>query len=1076
MKRVYSLIVLLLLVGIQAIAQTTHTVTGKILDEKGQGFPGAGITVRGTQVGTVTDVNGDFTLEVPDGDNTLVIQALGYNSFNVKDDGEAVIVKLHPVSKQLEGTVVTAMAFRREKRSIGYNATTVNNEDLRSGNITSSISSLQGKVAGANITSSTGGPGGSTRIILRGEKSFLKDNNALIIVDGVITNNFDRTTGNELSQVDFGNSANDINPEDIESVTVLPGPAAAALYGPYAAGGAVMITTKKGKHADAKANKMEITYKATYTQSDILKYADMQHTYGQGDLYRGVPNDRRENFSWGYEFDGQLRPWGQVIDGKQLVKPYVDQPNNIKSFFNHGKALDNYVSLTGGNETSTYFLSLNALNSSGVVPNTFYNRYNVRFNGSTQLCNNVYTTVNFNYINTYSRVENSGQSAGSVLDNLYQVARDIPVWELKDYDNKFYSMQFLDTNGVERYGQYGAYFKNPYWAAKNYDNRNKSDRILGDMKIGFKKGEFDIFNRVGVDAVSDRSFYKTPVLNAQPVDPFYTGLPFLSAGGYAQGHNNGLRLYNDLIGNYHHEFNENFGIFALLGHNTTIQTDEVLTAAIDPGTNGLVLPNYYNLTNNVGPVTATNGLTRRRTHGVYGDVRLNYRNELFFEMTGRNDWSSTLALRNRSYFYPGVNAAWVFTERLNGTRFKENILDYGKVRMGLASVSKDGVPYINNVAGFLQSPINSGFGSVIPPVGGVPAISVQDRFGSASLRPETTREFEIGTDLSFLRGRINASFTYYASTTVDMISAINLPPSSGYLFEYRNIGTVTNRGVEVTLRGTPISTRYGLKWELFGTYTHNKNVVQSLNGTSDNVVLGGFNGLAIVAAVGQPFGTFYGANVDYWTDAKGVPHAIVDATTGLPIATKTPAFRGTFQPKFIASWGTEVSYKGLKLHALFVTKQGGVFYSRNKMGMLFNGTATETTVNGRNAYVWDNSVNQVPNTNIYVPNTTKFLPYDYYVNTVQQTLPAQGLVNASYVRLQELALSYTIPQCYYEKSPFGLLEAGIFGNNLILWTAKSNVYDDPETTSAGATGNGQGLSYTARPALRNYGVYLKVTF
>jgi hypothetical protein len=277
------------------------------------------------------------------------------------------------------------------------------------------------------------------------------------------------------------------------------------------------------------------------------------------------------------------------------------------------------------------------------------------------------------------------------------------------------------------------------------------------------------------------------------------------------------------------------------------------------------------------------------------------------------------------------------------------------------------------------------------------------------------------------------------------------------------------------MRGTPISTRYGLRWDLFATYTHNKNTVESINAGVDNIVLGGYNGMEIVAAKGQPFGSFYAADIEYWKDPKGDWHVVVDPATGLPKATTKSVYKGSYLPKFQASWGTDVTYKGLRLHALFVTKQGGKFYSEKKMMMDENGTSQATTVNGRNPYVWENSVYLVPNTNIYLPNTTKASPYDYY--TAQAAMyPAQGLVNASYVRLQELSLSYRIPQKYYERSPFGALEAGIFGNNLLLWTATSNKYDDPEMTSAGATGNGQGFNSIARPSVRNYGLYVKVNF
>ena len=1070
MKRTLLLFVLLLSVSIGAFAQT-HNIAGKVLDENGKGYEAAGISVKGTVIGTVSNANGDFNIDVPDGRNTLIIQALGYNTMYVRDSGQSEIsVRLSRNAKTLEGAVITALGIRREKREIGYNATTVSADELTAGNNTSMLSALTGKVPGANITSTTGGPGGSTRIVLRGEKSIFGNNNALIIVDGVITNNYDRTY-TLLSQVDFGNSANDLDPDEIESISVLDGPAAAALYGSKGAAGAVMITTKKGRHHENsnKASKFDITYKATFTQSDILKYADMQHQYGQGNIYQGVADDRRENFSWGLPFDNALRPWGQIIDGKQLVKPYSDQPNNVKSFFNHGQDLNNFVGLSGGSENSTYYLSLNSMNSQGTVPNTFYNKYSVRFNASTQLSNNFYSSINLNYVNTYSRASNAGQSGGSVLDNLYETARDIPIWELKALDNKYYSMQYLDTLGAERYGYYGAYYKNPYWVAKNYDNRNKSDRILGDVNVGFKKGSFNVVDRMGLDVSDDRSYYKTPQLNAQPEETnFYGGLPYISTGGYSQTNSSFFTFNNDLMITYMHEMGKNFGINAMVGHNASMTQSESLSATIDPGTNGLVLPNYYYFSNNTGPVNVTNDVFRQRGHGVYADVKFNYQRELFLEMTGRNDWSSTLQFDHNSYFYPSANVAWVFTERLNGTKFKKNVLNYGKVRFAASGVAHSGGVYTNNPAGYAQNPITSGFGSIQPPFNNVPAVSINGTFGYPGLRPERTREYELGTELSFLNDRLSTTFTYYNSLTIDLITRAQLPPSSGFSSRTINLGDITNRGVELSARGTPIKTKWGLTWELFGTYTRNKNNVIHLN-TGNDQVIGGFNGMSIVATEGKPLGTFYAADIAYWNG-----HAVVDQNTGLPVATAKPVYKGSYQPRFICSWGTDVSWKGLKLHALFTCKQGGQFYSRTKMNMDFNGTSQETTVNSRNPYVWANSVYQVGNTDNYIKNTTAFSPYNYYTN-VENNVPAQGLVDAGYVRLQEAALTYKIPTKLYKRSPFGSLEAGVFGTNLILWTSKSNKYNDPEEGSAG-TGNGQGFNFTANPSVRNYGITLKATF
>lgn len=1094
MKRVVFLFVLLLTIGLNAFAQDdskdksapeTHTVSGKVMDELGKGILGAYVSVSGGDAGTSTDVNGDFMFEAPDGATTIVISANGYATMYIEDEGQSIEVKMQPLAKMLEGHMTTAMTGKKDKRESGFNSTTLHTDELISAGNPSILSALQGKVAGANITSSTGAYGGSTRVVLRGEKSILKNNNALIVVDGIITNNYDRTISNlfgvnpafsELNQVDFGNSANDLSTEDIESVTVLPGAAATALYGAMGANGAIMYTTKKGKHQAAGApRKMDITVKTTYSQSDVLKYPSTQNVFGQGNIYGGVADDRSEYRSWGYEMDDALRPWGQVIDGKQLVKPYSNQPNNIRNFYNRGINANNYVAINGGSDKSTYMLSFNSVNTSGVVPNTFYNRYNVRFNGSTELSHNLYSAINMNYMNSYSRVETSGDGPGGVINSVINTPRDIPLWEMSDLTNKYYSQQYFDTSGGERFGSFNGSFKNPYWVAKNYDNRNKTDRILGDWKMGWKKADWHVFNRFGVDATSDRSSYNMPQYNTTSIDPVYNAA-FNSAGGYTKSNYNGMRLYNDLIVNYTHQLSKNFGFSGFAGHNLTFQRDEMLAGIIDPLNGGLVVPGYYNLANNAGPVTGYNNLVNRRTVGVFYNLDFNYRRELFLNIAGRNDWSSTMATNRRSYFYPTVNSGWVFTERLNGTRFKEKVLNYGKLRIAGSGAGNDAIAYANNNAGYLQAPFRSAYSSVGSPFNGIPTYQLASAFGTGMLRPERTREFEVGTDLSFLRDRLNASFTYYRSYTTDMIAAVPVSNASGYQFNYINVGDVSNNGIEIAMRGTPISTRWGLRWDLFGTYTRNVNTVEAINAGVENISLGGYQGMQIVAAKGRPMGSFYAADIEYWQNpADGSWHAVVDPATGLPKATKDPVYKGSYQPKFVASWGTDVTYKGLKLHALFYTKQGNVFYSQTKMNMDANGTSEETVLNGRNAFVWENSVSQVPNTNIYLPNTTKTSAYEYY--TAQQKLyPAQGIVNGSYVRLQELALSYKIPQRYYERSPFGALEAGVFGNNLLLWTAASNKYDDPEATSAGAMGNGQGFNYLARPTTRNYGLFVKVNF
>ena len=345
MKRILLLLTVLVTISSQAVIAQTHKLSGRVLDENGQPLPGATVVVKGSNIGTVADDNGNFVINnVPNAGAKIKINYAGYSYAEADATSANVSVRLNPLAKELSGVAVTALAIRREKKELGYSSTSIGSDELNSGNQVNALSALQGKVAGANITSSTGGPGGSTRIVLRGEKTIAGGNNALIVVDGIVTNNGSRAIGSSLSQIDFGNRGTDINPDDIENITVLKGAAAAALYGSAGANGAIMITTKSGKAR--KKDKMEVMYSTDYTLSSVLKYPEFQHQYGQGNIYDGIADDKRENFSWGLPFDGVNRAWGQVINGKQMVKPYQDLADNVKSFYNTGTTWQNNVSLS----------------------------------------------------------------------------------------------------------------------------------------------------------------------------------------------------------------------------------------------------------------------------------------------------------------------------------------------------------------------------------------------------------------------------------------------------------------------------------------------------------------------------------------------------------------------------------------------------------------------------------------------------------------------------------------------------------------------------------------------------------
>ena len=1080
MKRTLLLLIVLLTVGIQAAWAQNRTITGRVLDERGQGLPGAAVSIPGTTTGTVTDVDGNFTLSLPGNTSTVTVQAVGYASQEINTSGGAVTVHMRVATRELNGAVVTALGIRREKRELGYSSTTLNNEQLTDGNNTSALSSLQGKVAGANITSTTGGPGGSTRVVLRGEKSIAGGNNALIVVDGIIINNAGRLNGvSELSQIDFGNEGNDVNPDDIESITVLKGPAAAALYGSAGANGAIMITTKSGKARKGKKN-TEISFQSKYTLSSVLKYPDFQNQYGQGNIYDGIADDHRENFSWGLPFDGQLRPWGQVINGQQMVKPYVAEPDNVKSFFNIGKTAQNTVSLGGGGENSAFYMSLDALNSDGIIPDSYYDKYSIRFNGSTNFSNKFYASINLNYINLNSRVSTQGQSANGqagAWDNLLQTPRDIPIWEGKDLSNPFFGYGITDAQGIQRYGYYGAYALNPYWVAQNYVNTDKSDHIIGGATVGFKPNDhWNIYNRVGVDMVDDQVFIKIPKYTYLPFDEAYYSDPSgatqnqTNNGGYTQVASTTMQINNDLIANYNTQLSDDIGIDLTLGNNVKLFRFNGLSASIDPVTNGLVIPGFYNLSNaqstNVQP---SNTIENYASIGVYGDFRINYRRQVFLELTSRNDWTSTLAPGNRSYFYPSTNLSWVFTETFKND-FTRNVLTFGKLRGGYASVGNGAAAYQNNNAAYGVTSISSGFGSVLFPFSAasgsqIPGYSLGNTIGNPLLRPERTNSAEVGLDLGFLKDRISLEATYYSQHSIDQILSIAVAPSTGYGAEVVNAGNISNKGLELALRVTPVATHTGFRWDVFGTFTKNVNRVESLNAGTNQISLGGTNQMEATATVGLPYGAFYGT--DLATNSKG--QVIVDSASGLPQLGTNAVYKGSYEPKFEASWGTTLSYKGFSLNLTFFTKQGGVFYSETKGEMDFTGTSAET--GNRSPYVFPNSVYENA-AGQYVTNTTKFSPYEYYTSVI----PAgQNIINASYVKLQEASLYYTIPSRWIKHTFFGDAKVGIYGNNLFIWTASDNKYVDPEVNTGGAS-NLQGYDFRANPSLRNYGMTVKLTF
>ncbi|WP_448701979.1 SusC/RagA family TonB-linked outer membrane protein [Mucilaginibacter sp. AW1-3] len=1072
MKKLVLVSLCFLWLGMAQVYAQARTITGTVIaKEDGSPIPGVNVVIKGTTTGVITNAEGKYTISAPLG-STLVFSYISYDSQQIVVGQKSTIdVVLILNSRQLTEVVVTSNDIKREKRTLGYSAPTVKNQELTEGGNPSVLSSLTGRVAGVNITSTSNTPGGSTRVVLRGGSSITGNNQALIVVDGIPIDNSSTIAGpNTLAAVDFGNRGNDIDPNDVESTTILKGPTAAALYGSRASNGAIMITTKSGS---SHAQKTEITLSSTNTFSSILKMPDWQNEYGQGYMsgsatspgYVTGINDASDNFSWGAPFDGKDAPWGQQIDGVTLSKPYVALQNNIKDFFTTGFATDNNIGISSGNDKNSFYLALNALNSNSIFPGDkdTYNKYGVRFNGKAALANNFTASVNFDYNKIQANVPSGGQNANGVWINLMQTPRDIAINTMGDLTNKYYGY----NTAKNTYGFYGAFALNPYWILQNFTNLDDVNRVTGAVNLNYKPLSWlSIVERVGIDSYSDRRKLLSPKYNFDPADESGSGLwgPVTNNGSYEVDQFNVNEVVHDLMITATHKFTDDLSASLMIGNNIRERnTNSNLTSTNTSG--GLVVPGWYNLQNSNGPVNViTDNISIRRLVGFYADLNLSFKDLLFLEGTLRNDRSSTLPTSNYSYFYPSVSGSFVFSELLKNTAIN-NILSYGKIRSSYAQVGSDTNPY-QLLTTYGKTTINGAFGNTLFPFGNVAALQVGSTIGNNQLVPEQTTSFEIGTELAFLRERLIVDFSYYTNDSKNQIISIPIPNSTGYGFSVVNAGEIQNKGIELSLRGTPIKSR-NLTWELFGTfYKNNSNVVSLPNGVSQ-VVIGGFSGMSIVAAKGMPYGEFY--SVTNQTDAQG--RTIVSQTTGLPLPTTTGQYLGSYNPKYQASLGTTVKYKGFNVSVLFDVKQGGVLYSQTKSIIDFVGTSAETG-GPRYGQPFPNSVYLDGAGKSVVNTTVPYSVYDYYTNVIPDGM---NVVDASYVKMRSAAISYTLDKAHLKNLPFGAITIGVFGNNLFLWTPKANAYVDPEVNSTGA-GNEQGFDFATNPSVRNYGINLKISF
>ncbi|WP_282036835.1 SusC/RagA family TonB-linked outer membrane protein [Saccharicrinis aurantiacus] len=1050
MRKLALFLFLTLFVGLQTITAQTKAISGKVVDDLGEALPGVAVVIKGTTNGTTTRFDGTYTLQVPT-NTTLVFTYIGMAEQEVVvGDQTTINVTLASDSEDLDEVVVTAIGVSRSEKSLGYAATSVSNEELLKAAPVSALAGIQGKVAGVNISTASGAPGASTKVILRGYSSITGSNQPLYVVDGTPVDNRRVGENGSTRSTDFGNNANDINPENIESMTILKGASATALYGSRAANGVVMITTKKGK-----AGKVKVDYSGAFDWSTPLRLPQLQNEFGQGWNGHWASN---ENGSWGPKMDGVVRPWGNVVDNSQQTKPFAAQENNMRDFYDIGTSYNNSLSVSGGSENTTFFLSYNNVRQDGIIPTDAdsYNRNALSFSGSTKY-KKFKASANMNYVRKEAQSVATGQgsSTGATLfQEILQIPRDISIVDMKDYNNKF--------NNVDNF--YTPYAQNPYFVLNENGNNFISDRVYGNVSLDYDfTDELSATARIGTDVTN--SYLKDWQAIGRPSEgsPNYSRTP--DVGGVLEESRHSREFNTDVLLKYDKQLSDDFRLNGLAGFNVNQNNYRRQTSSIEE----LTIPGFYDLSNSPNPATTETYYSKKRLFGVYGQVDVSFRNYLFLTAVARNDWSSTLPTDANSFFYPGASLSFILTDAVES--LKSDVLSFVKLRTSWGKTGNDADPYqIYNT--LVSGSANGGFGQLVFPLGGVAGFEVSNQLGNAALKPELTSEIEFGLDARFFRSRVGVDFAYYSKETDGQILPVDIAATTGYTTQIVNFGVVENKGVELAVNLVPIKTK-DFVWDLTWTYANNKNKVLELPDGLDKVTIYDAYGIEFNAYVDEPIGVFRGHSA--LKDPEG--NIVVNPSTGIPLEGEKEVY-GNAQSDFQMGLVNNLNYKNWNLGFSFDYRQGGLMYSYTARLNYFVGNATKTSYNDRNPFIVPGSVIQNDDGS-YSENTTpvdKQHINEYWNQTNNPSMSREHVVDKTYIKLRDLTLSYRFSNDVLKNTPLSQLTITGYGRNLFLWTPKENNFVDPEGSTYGNDLRSEFGEFAGGPSVRSYGFSLKASF
>lgn len=1050
----------LMLFTTQVFAQS-RTVTGTVTaKDDGKPIPGVVVKIKGTNAGSSTDAFGKYSVKVT-GEATLEFSFVGYLPQSATATGSTLNMQLVPNVKQLNEVVVTALGASRSKRSLGYAQTTVNNSEINASSSINLFSGVEGKVAGVQISNTSGSPGGSTKIIIRGFSSITGNNQPLYVVDGVPIDN--SRPGND-NNYDFGNNANDIDPNSIESMSILKGSAATALYGSRGSNGVIIITTKKGK-----PGKPTVDFTTGTTLTNVALTYTPQQVFGQGWDATGILS---ENGNWGPKYDGVVRPWGSIVNNSQLLKPYSFVENNVKNTFDTGVELNNQITLSGGNDNSTYYMSYANVYSNGILPTDAdaYKRNNFSLKGSTNY-KGFSASASMNYVSKAVNYVPTGQGdsgiGSSFYEDILQIPGNIPIKDLRDYKNQFFN--------VDNY--FTPYAENPFYILNENGSRFRSDRVFGNVDLHYKATKwlsFQIQQGADVSNSGDKIWhnYNNPAVGSwngvNPTNPEGSTRQ-KDVGNIIEENNKNFEYDTKVNALFNSALTSKFDINGLVGANYNDRGSRYLNTEVQ----GLAIPGFYNISNTSNDPTSLESEYHQRLLGVYGQATLGYDRYLYLTLSARNDWSSTLPKSQNSYFYPAASLAYDILESL---KLQSNTFSYAKLRASYGRTGSDTSPYrVFNTLG--QTNVGLGFGNNQFPFNGVPGFSISNTINNANLRPELQDELEIGAEARFLNNRIGFDITYYNRIKKDQILPVPISPGSGYTAEIFNFGRVRNRGIEVAFNATPIKTKM-VQWDLNYNFTRNRNVVLELPGGLDKVVLNTAYDAQFVAMKGQPLGVFLAPVPVY--DPQG--HVVVNSQ-GFPVTATELGNYGTSQSDFTMGLSNSIRVQNFTLSFTLDWRQGGRFYSGTADLLNFVGADQKTLYNDRRPFIVPNSVQAVVDASgrtSYVENSTQITETnfdDYFYTTSNKAMAYQNrILDRTFVKLREATLSYNLPAFIAHKVGAQRAAIAIYGRNLYTWLPKRNQTIDPEVSNQGIDLASEFGEFRTSPPLRYYGASLKVSF